>query len=200
LRNCEKRKPKYKLRGLIFNGKRYDPIDALRYHFKEFYIWVGFFIVINGTLLTAYRYAEGNSHYLILIAALGCIVTILCFWCSQCYYRCIKRLSKLIDGKSDASTRPFFRPLEFAKVSTIKTVSLFIAMTPCFWGVLLFQKIVECVGYSLPHYKVVFLPVISMSVICALSWLYIKISFWRKQKHGDLYVWRKIKNWVLQDD
>jgi len=73
-------------------------------------------------------------------------------------------------------------------------------MTPCFWGVLLFQKIVECVGYSLPHYKVVFLPVISMSVICALSWLYIKISFWRKQKHGDLYVWRKIKNWVLQDD
>jgi len=34
--------------------KHYNPIKALRYHFSEFYIWVGFFIVINGGLLIAY--------------------------------------------------------------------------------------------------------------------------------------------------
>ena len=33
---------------------RYDPVEAIRYLFTEFNIWVGIFVAINGGLLVAY--------------------------------------------------------------------------------------------------------------------------------------------------
>ena len=173
----QERKREPNSQELRFNGAHYDPIGAIRFHFKEFYVWVGFFIVINGTLLTVYYTVRNNPFYSILVALLGCITAFLCFCSSQCYYRCIKKLSELIDGKSNKNTRPFFRPLEFAKVTTIKIVSSFIAITTYFWGLLLLENIAKCMKDPLPTFVTVVIVILCVTVIELLSWWCIKELF-----------------------
>ena len=61
------------------NKDFYDyPIDAIRYHFKQFNVWVAFFVAINGGLLIAYSSMDLNLNLeRILILLLGYVTSFL---------------------------------------------------------------------------------------------------------------------------
>jgi len=102
---------------------KYDPVQAIRYHFTEFNIWVGIFLAINGGLFSAY-FNDGiknNTSIKIIVEKLGCGVSILFCIVGLIYFACMIWLSVLFNKHFKEHLKPFkgfSLPLAIAKIVT----------------------------------------------------------------------------------
>ena len=180
---------------MLNDGEKYKyPIDAIRYHFSEFNVWMGFFVVINGGLLVAYR-SDGNSDIeKMLIVLIGYIITFLFYFASRTFKRCITTFSNKIDcldqktDKSDKtneqsvsseeSNSQYFRPLKYAKVAITRIVTLLTFILTYPWGILsvlmAFSNIEMLKQCSLPCLGV-FKVIIAIALITGINLLFRKI-------------------------
>ncbi|MDR0474509.1 MAG: hypothetical protein LBH43_12655 [Treponema sp.] len=102
---------------------------------------MGFFVVINGGLLVAYSNQDLGFLEKELILLAGYITTLLSHCLSCCYCRCIAKLSELINEFPKQSDVKYFPPLEYAKKSTTRIVSLFTFILTYPWGILFVSNI-----------------------------------------------------------
>jgi len=119
-------------------------VSAIRYHFSEFNIWMGFFILINSGLLVAFSSDSLKSDIFVrvLILILGYITSFLFFCASKTFERCIINFSGVINDDYPQYDR-YYNPLKKAKVSIAKIVSLFSLILTYAWGIMIFSIICE---------------------------------------------------------
>jgi hypothetical protein len=135
---------------MVYNKKRYDyPIDAIRYHFTQFNVWVGFFIGINGALLVAYNNVDTHFNLAkIFLLLLGYIASLLFHGLSKVYHFSITGLSVKINelatiDEQDIALKKFFQELSYTKTSTTWIVCTFSFILTFPWGILLILKIIS---------------------------------------------------------
>ena len=133
----------------------FNPIDAIRYHFTEFNVWMGFFVVISGGLLVAYSNQNLDSLEKVLIPLVGYTTTFLCHCLSICYCRCVTRLSEIIDDSFKQEDEKYFPPLKYAKISTTRIISLLTFILTYPWGILLTVKVNKYMEITLLSYRLV---------------------------------------------
>ena len=178
--------------------KHYDPIKAIRYHFSEFYIWVGFFIAINGGLLIAYSsgYFESNALAIKLILILGYIASLLFYCCSKIFKLCISHISKFIETDFDKTEyAKYSHPLKYAKISTIDIVSIFSFFLVSIWGILLVFNIFKEKD-KLLIYCIAVIAVSITTFLCLLIYMIILFTFYdtvnKLPKHGSVEEFERI--------
>ena len=134
---------KVKFRKVIhrkYQKYKYDPVQAIRYHFTEFNVWVAFFVSINGGLLTAYFNNKVNEA-IKYISKLGFIISILFFICGLVYCICMIMVSKVIKEYFEKYLNKFKKfpsPLGFTKIATtiiVMIIAIFLTIT---WGKIIF--------------------------------------------------------------
>jgi len=178
--------------------KHYDPIKALRYHFSEFYIWVGFFIAINGGMLIAYSSdgLKSNNLAIKLIMILGYIASLLFYCCSKIFKLCISHISKFIEVEFDITEyAKYSRPLKYAKISTINIVSIFSFVLVSIWGILLVLNIFEDKD-KLLIYCIIIIVVSITAFLCLLTYIILLFTFYntvnKLPKHGSVEEFERI--------
>jgi len=157
------------------NKTLYDyPIDAVRYHFTQFNVWVAFFVAINGGLLIAYSSMDLKSNLeKILILLLGYVAAFLFHYLSEVYDFCINDLSDKIDEiKNDnlqeaEQNKVYFDSLRRTKTSTTKIVYLFSLILTYPWGILLISKFIRNIG-KLFTFKLTFFYIIEVFIAIIL--------------------------------
>lgn len=159
----------------------YDPIRAIRYHFSEFYIWVGFFIAINSGLLIAYSSGSFESNYFAikLILILGYFASFLFYCCSKIFKLCIFHISEFIENDFDKTKyAKYSRPLKFAKISTIRIVSMFSFFLTSVWGILLINNIFENKDKLLIYFLII-LSIFITALLCFLTYIILLYRFYK---------------------
>jgi hypothetical protein len=96
---------------MLRNKEHYEyPIGAIRHHFKEFHVWMAFFVVINGGLLVAYTAKELKPCVEMSILFSGYAATLLFHCSSKRFQKCITEFSNLIDGLDKQNAQYFSLP------------------------------------------------------------------------------------------